>query len=126
MIGKGRRQVVSFGVIALVSLLYTSHTIGGTGPAITGDIVETYCWAKMSVAGVGHAACGIECAKRGIPVAIVDARTRTAYILLPGRDKQTLPANLIAAMGRRVTIQGETLTRGGANFLTVQSWTHAR
>ena len=118
-----RRRSASFAAVAILVLLVTSRTTGSTAPAITGEIVETYCWAKMRVGGPQHAACGIDCAKRGIPVAIFDAKTGTAYVLLPGRDKRSVPPELIAAMGKRVTVRGEVIARGGAKFLTVQSWT---
>lgn len=121
-----RGQVASFAVVAMLALIFTTRAVGSHDSAITGEIVETYCWAKMRVGGVAHAACGIDCAKRGIPVAIVDARTRTAYVLLPGRDKRSLPQELIAMMGRKVTIRGEIVSRGGTNLLTVRSWSPAR
>jgi len=110
------RRSLSF---AICLLLATSAFAEQT---ITGEIVETYCWAVVNVGGTPHASCGIECAKRGIPIAIVDAKTRKAYVLLPGRDKATLPPKLIEAMGRRVTIRGEVFSRGGLQFITVQSW----
>jgi len=90
--------------------------------AVTGEVVETYCWAVHQVGGTGHAQCGIECAKRGLPVALYDPKSRLAYILLPGRDKTSLPPELVAAMGQRVTIRGETSLRGGIRFLVIQSW----
>jgi hypothetical protein len=120
-----RRRSASFAAVAILVLFVTSRTTASAPPTITGEIVETYCWAKMRVGGVQHAACGIDCAKRGIPVAIVDARTRNAYVLLPGQDKRSVPPELIAQMGRSVTIRGEVVARAGAKFLTVQSWTPA-
>lgn len=117
-----RRRSASFAAVSILILLVTSRSTASTPPAITGEIVETYCWAKMRVGGPHHAACGIDCAKRGIPVAIVDAQTRNVYVLLPGQDKRSVPPELIAQMGRSVTIRGEVVARGGAKFLTVQSW----
>jgi hypothetical protein len=118
------RKQLAF-LAALTILLAPSIT--GTEPAaITGEIVDTYCWAKMRIGGPAHAACGIECAKRGVPVAILDSRTGIAYVLLPGRDKRSVPAELVAAMGRSVTARGEIVTRGGNHFLSVQSWTPVR
>lgn len=120
------KLVASFTAIAAVAIFFVLRT-NRTDPAvITGEIVETYCWAKMAIGGIEHAACGIECAKRGIPIAIVDARSRDAYVLLPGRDKRSVPSDLIAAMGRTVSIRGEIQRRGGTNFLSVQSWTMSR
>ncbi len=122
MIG-GRR--LSLAIIAIACLALT-HAYAASPTTITGEVVETFCWATLSVAGPPHAACGIECAKRGIPIAIVDAKTRTAFILLPGRDKASLPPKLVDAMGRRVTIRGEVFSRGGLQFLSVHSWQRAR
>ena len=117
------RRFASFFTIAALTLVLHANTARTAQPAITGEIVETYCWAKVRVGGTAHAACGIECAKRGIPVAIYDPRARVAYVLLPGRDKTSVPQELIAMMGRTVTIRGEIVSRGGVNLLTVQSWT---
>jgi hypothetical protein len=89
---------------------------------VSGEIVETYCWAVHGVGGTGHSQCGIECAKRGLPVALYESTSQHAYILLPARDKASLPADLVAAMGQRVKIQGEIVARGGIQFLIVQSW----
>lgn len=125
MIRMTRRQFASFAavsIVAIAALFVAYRTIGSSQPAITGELVETFCYAKVRIGGVAHAACGIECAKRGIPLAVVDAQSRKAYVLLPGRDKSTVPPELIAQMGHTVTIRGEIIERGGNNFITVQSW----
>lgn len=116
MIAKGRSLFFA------AFLLLLTHAYAAPQTAITGEIVETFCWAKVQVGGPPHASCGIECAKRGIPVAIVEKKTRKAYVLLPGRDKTALPPALIQAMGHQVTIQGEIYAKGGTQFMTVQAW----
>jgi hypothetical protein len=115
----GRRSL-SFALLMLIAA--ATHASSGKPASVTGEIVETYCWAVHEVGGAGHAQCGIECAKRGLPVALYDRKSRGAYILLPARDKASLPAELVAAMGQRLTIEGELVTRGGIQFLIVQSW----
>jgi hypothetical protein len=116
----GRRSL-SFAAVVLLSL-FATRAFSGAAVTVSGEVVETYCWAVHQVGGTGHAQCGIECAKRGLPVALYDAKSRIAYILLPARDKASLPQDLVAAMGQRVKIQGEVATRGGIQFLIVQSW----
>ena len=116
----GRRSL-SFVTVLFLSLVSTRAFAGNT-VTIGGEVVETYCWAVHQVGGAGHAQCGIECAKRGLPVALYDSKSRVAYILLPARDKASLPQDLVAAMGQRVAIRGEVATRGGIQFLIVQSW----
>ena len=116
----GRRSL-SFAILTVVCFTMTP-TFAGTPSTVTGEVVETYCWAVHQVGGVGHAQCGIECAKRGLPVALYEQKSHKAFILLPAHDKTSLPPELIAAMGQRVTIRGEVLVRGGTQLLVIQSW----
>jgi hypothetical protein len=109
----------------LLFALLMAMSPAANAAAITGEVVETYCFAAVRVGGPAHAKCGIECAKRGIPVGIYDRSARRLYVLLPGRDKASLPPALIQAMGQQVTIQGDVVARDGSQFLTVQSWRRA-
>lgn len=120
------RRFASLGIILAVVTLFTLRGTGATPPVISGEVVETYCWAKLRVGGLSHAACGKQCAARGIPVGVVDTKTRKLYVLLPGRDKAAVDPALIAAMGTRVDIRGEIMTAAGSNFVAVQSWEPAR
>lgn len=113
-----RRRSLFFAILTM-----SCFTMTAAGPAtIRGEVIETYCWAVHQVGGPAHAQCGIECAKRGLPVALYDSKSHNSYVLLPGRDKTSLPAELIAAMGQRVEIRGEVVARGNNQFLVVQSW----
>ena len=119
----GRRSL-SFAILAVITL-GTASTFAQAPAIVTGEVVETYCWAVHHVGGTGHAQCGIECAKRGLPVALYDPKSHNGFILLPARDKSSLPPDLTAAMGQRVTIRGELVVQGGIRFLIVQSWQRA-
>jgi len=123
MTNDGRRSL-SFAIV-VIACLTALQSFAGAPATVSGEIVETYCWAVHEVGGAGHAQCGIECAKRGLPVALYDQKSRNAYILLPARDKASLPSDLVAAMGQRVNIRGELVVRGGIQFLIVQSWQRA-
>ena len=116
------RRVVSFVILATVAASTAGGGSGTQDRLISGELVETYCWAKVRVGGPSHAACGIECAKRGIPIAVFDEASRTLFVLLPGRDKTSIPPALVAAMGKRVSVRGEVIQRAGASFVAVQSW----
>ena len=117
-----RRRSASLAVVALLAALTAVCGEGTPQSMISGQVVETYCWAKLGVGGPEHASCGIQCVKRGIPAAIYDTESRQLFILLPGQDKMSLPPDLIAAMGRNVHVRGEVIRRAGANFVAVQSW----
>lgn len=117
-----RRRSVSYALMTAIVLLATVCESSEPYTAVSGEVVEMNCWTRQGLGGIGHATCGIECAKHGIPVGVYDAQSRTVFVLLPGRDKSALPPDLIAAMGRSVTIRGEVLRRAGSTFLAVQSW----
>lgn len=112
--------------LSLILCIITTVVFAAPQTAITGELVETYCWGKHQIGGPAHAACGISCAKRGIPVGVVDAKSRKMFVLVPGGHNKTVPPRLIEAMGHQVTIRGEAFTRGGNQFLTVQSWQRER
>jgi hypothetical protein len=84
----GRRSL-SF-AIRILACFTVLRTSAGTPTTVSGEVVETYCWAVHEVGGTGHAQCGIECARRGLPVAIYDQKSHKAFILLPSRDKASL------------------------------------
>ena len=121
-----RRRSASLAIVILIASFASVCGHGTEQSIVSGEVVETYCWAKIGVGGPEHAACGIECAKRGIPVAILDSESRKLFILLPGRDKMSVPPELIAAMGTKVNVRGEIVRRAGASFVSVQSWERVR
>jgi hypothetical protein len=119
------RRSASFALLMLTSAAFlTYRSLGATSQTvITGELVETYCWGRLQVGGPPHRECAIQCAKRGIPVAVIEAKTRKDFVLLPGRHEATLSTKLIAAMGKNVTIRGELVKRGQNHYLTADSWT---
>ncbi len=89
----------------------------------TGEVIDSFCYAKIGVRGPEHAACGIKCARKGVPVALLEEKTRRVYVLLAPKDAEPVPAALINQMGRTVRIEGETVVKGGTTFLVVRSFT---
>ncbi len=89
---------------------------------VTGEVIDTFCYATMGAKGASHKQCGIDCAKKGIPVALLEKGTDKVYVLLPNKDKQSLPDGLIDKMGSDVTVTGKVQAKGGSTFLTVESF----
>jgi hypothetical protein len=89
--------------------------------SITGEVIDTYCFATMGAKGASHKECGIECARKGIPVGLLENGTNKVYVLLPDRDKGTLPDAVIQKMGSTATVTGHVHSAGGSTFLTVES-----
>jgi hypothetical protein len=111
-----------FGIIGLGLLLAAvAASAAEQASSVTGEVVDTFCYATMGAKGTGHKQCAVDCVKKGIPVGLVEKGTDKLYVLLPSKDKTALPDEVINKMAETVTITGRAQTKGGSNFLTVES-----
>jgi len=111
-----------FGIIGLgVLLAAVMARAAEQASSVTGEVVDTFCYASMGAKGGGHKQCALDCAKKGIPVGLVEKGTDKLYVLLPNKDKTALPEEVMNKMAETVTITGRVQTKGGSNFLTVES-----
>ena len=89
---------------------------------VKGEVIDTYCYALMGAKGESHRQCAIDCFKAGIPAGLLENGTNKVFVLLPNKDKTSLPQNdILEKMGRQATITGKVYTSGGSNFLTIES-----
>jgi type 1 fimbria pilin len=88
---------------------------------VKGEVVDSYCYALMGAKGESHRKCGLACAAKGIPLALLENGTGSLFVLLPDRDKSPLPKEVTDRMGRQATVTGKLATVGGSRFLTVES-----
>jgi hypothetical protein len=88
---------------------------------VTGEVIDTYCYALMGVKGESHRQCAIDCINAGIPAGLLEDGTNKVYVLLPNKDKSGLPKEVINKAGRKATITGKVYASGGSQFLTVES-----
>ena len=89
---------------------------------VTGEVIDTYCYSTAGATGEGHRTCGLACAEKGIPVALLEKGTDKVYVLLPNKNAKPVPKGLIDKMGRQATVTGKTYSIGGSQFLTVDSF----
>jgi hypothetical protein len=53
---------------------------------------------------------------------LLENGTNKVFVLLPNKDKTSLPQSaILEKMGRQAIITGKIYTSGGSNFLTVES-----
>ncbi len=105
------------GVVTLLS----GVAFGADKMTVTGEVVDTYCYSAAGAKGEGHRTCGLACAKKGAPLALLENGTDKLYVLLPPKDKTPVPEASVDKMGRQATITGMAYTVGGSQFLTVES-----
>ena len=117
------KRILIFGV--LMGLMVVMGGVGQIGAAdtvtVTGEIVDTYCYALKGAKGDGHRQCAIDCVKKGIPAGLLEDGTNKLYVLLPKEAKSPLPDAVTEKMAKKVTVTGKTFTSGGSQFLTTES-----
>jgi len=107
-------------LLAMILLLAISVAADQT-ITVRGEIADTYCLAARGVRGPSHTACAIRCARKGVPLALVEDGTRRLYILLPPKDETAMPENVIRAAGTVHTVTGRMFVNSGTRFLTVDA-----
>jgi len=93
----------------------------GTEKSVTGNLRDGFCNTTMGANGPSHKKCAISCAQAGIPVVMVEKGTNKSYILIPAKDDEPLPKDVINHMEDEVTVSGKVYEKDGTNFLQVES-----
>jgi hypothetical protein len=112
-------------IMALAVGLALSVGAVGTGLAaetsVTGHLRDSFCFLTMGAHGPSHQKCAMACAKKGIPVLLVEDKTDKSYVLMPAKNGESLPDSVIDKMEDEVTVTGDEFAKGGVTFLTVKS-----
>ncbi len=104
-------------ILGGLAQVYAAETV-----TVRGEVIDTYCYALMGAKGESHRQCAIDCFKAGIPAGLLESGTNKVFVLLPNKDKTSLPQSaILEKMGRQATITGKIYASGGSNFLTVES-----
>jgi hypothetical protein len=114
-----------FMVIPL-ALIFAAGFIGsaladGSEKTVSGVIEDSYCYGTMGAHGASHKSCAIKCIKAGIPASLVENNTGAIYVLLPKNNEQPLPDDVINRAEDQVTVKGKEYSKGGVNFLVIES-----
>jgi hypothetical protein len=101
----------SFGVAAQDSKL---HPV-----TITGRVIDTGCYMVHDGVGPEHEKCARVCAKKGIPLAIVDADGK---VWLPlGADHKNPNLQLMPFVEKKVKVTGTAVDRGGLSGVAIKT-----
>lgn len=103
--------------IALFALLITANVVMAEVETITGEVIDTYCYATKDAIGKEHSQCASSCIKAGVPMAILTADGKM-YFPLRGDHK---PANALFEKygGQKVKTSGPVYEKNGIKFIVV-------
>ncbi len=117
------RKLVAAGVGIALSLGVAAAGFAAEAATktVTGALRDSFCWPVVGAHGPSHKKCAIECARKGIPVSLVEKGTDKVYILIPHKNARPLPNDIINNMENEVTVTGREFSKNGVTYLTVDS-----
>jgi hypothetical protein len=113
------KKLIAASVVTLSAFIATSGM--AVQKTVTGTLEDSFCYVVTGAHGSGHKQCATGCAKKGIPVALVEKGTDKMYILLPPKNDEALPDDVISKMEDEVTVTGNAYEKGGVTYLTADS-----
>ncbi len=117
-----RLLIAGLGIVLSVGLGAAAMAAeNGTPKSVTGTLEDSFCYTSMGAHGASHKKCAMGCAKAGIPVALVQKGTDRIYVLMPPKNAESLPDDVVNHMEDEVTVSGKEYTKGGVHFLTAES-----
>ena len=86
---------------------------------VIGTVVDTGCYMVHDGIGADHAECATECARKGIPLAILD---ETGKVYLPlGVDHENPNTRLMPFVEKKVKVIGTQVDRGGLSGISIKT-----
>ena len=86
---------------------------------IVGTVVDTGCYMVHDGIGKEHVACATECAKKGIPLAIVDGSGKVYLPLAVNHENQN--TRLMPFIEKKVKVTGTSVERGGLSGIAIKT-----
>jgi hypothetical protein len=114
------RRYVFAGLSSLIVPLVLASIVSTAEKSITGTLEDSFCYVTLGAHGPSHQKCAQTCARKGIPVSLVEKGTGTMYILLPPKNAEPIPDSVISRMEDEVTVTGDEFDKGGVHYLTVR------
>lgn len=108
-------------ILCVLILAFVASPVAAAETTVSGQLRDSFCFLTMGAHGPSHHDCAVACAKAGIPVMLEQDNTNKYFVLMPPKDKQSLPASITDKMEKKVTVTGHEYSKGGMTFLTVDS-----
>lgn len=125
--GTASRMMRFFLLFVLPALLVYARLSAQSGKeaTLTGEIVDLSCYVKMGAIGMDHKECAIGCAKAGMPLALLEAKTSKLYLLVSDKEFESVNGKLQPlekSIGQKsIAIKGNVYEKGGQLLLEVLS-----
>jgi hypothetical protein len=115
------KKLIISGLSLMIGIGWAALGVTADATTVSGHLRDGFCYTIMGAHGPSHKKCAIACARKGIPVMLVEDKTDKAYVLLPAKDGSSLPDAVIDKMEDEVTLTGQAYSKNGVEYFQVQS-----
>jgi len=101
-----------------------TETAPKTAAKLVGEVICISCYVDHESKGPEHAACAASCAKRGVPMGILEDKTGNVFLVVKGHTGAN--ADLQPFAGKKVALTGRWFERGGAKIFNLDTVTETK
>lgn len=87
---------------------------------VTGLVVDTGCYLSHDTKGPKHITCATNCAKNGVPLAILDEASGTVYLPI-AVDHKNQNLKLMPFIEKKVKVTGGLIEKGGVKGIALKT-----
>ena len=91
---------------------------------LTGEVICLSCYMDHEAMGDKHAACAASCAKRGVPLGILEDKTGNVFTVVKGHSGANEALTPFA--GKKVALTGSWFERGNAKVFSFETVAEAK
>jgi hypothetical protein len=106
-------------VLLVLTMLFVVPNLPAAQETVTGEVLDSFCYATRDAKGKEHAQCASSCIKAGVPVAIL---TSDGTLYWPLRQDHK-PANPLFEKlgGENVKVTGMVYEKNNTKFIVVSA-----
>lgn len=93
---------------------------------LKGEILDLSCYTGHGEKGASHKQCAVSCAKKGIPIGLLDKETKKVYLIVPSHADESMKIykQLTAKVGTEVSVKGTVKQTSGLPVLYLGDGAH--
>ncbi|MBY0508159.1 MAG: hypothetical protein K2X03_29870 [Bryobacteraceae bacterium] len=106
--------------LTLLTLSQHDHEAPASVGVLTALVVDTGCYVSHNSKGEKHRTCATNCAKSGVPLALLDEATGTLYLPIAS-DHQNPNTKLMPFIEKKVRVTGTPMEKGGLKGFAIKT-----
>ncbi len=99
----------------------SSKNASWTSVKLKGEIIDLGCYISHDGYGKKHKICALECSKNGVPLALLENKTKKIYMIVTTGHGENPYAEPLKFIADQVEVEGAIATKNGTTVLMITS-----